>query len=761
MKRNQGWGFEMGTPSRVGALCVAVASVAALASCAPQPQPVTTAPPPPTAAPPPTTSAASAAPAAPAPRPAPVAELVKLAATYDTDNPNLNVLGAGEKDCPAYKQAVLREPTRIRPRGGVVGTNLIVAMKSRCVPYYVTAEADGTPVTPARWENRKLTLRTYGFPRKDAAPIKLPDSLDSKVDLDDPSILWSSPGPTFELRKGSKDGKVVGTKFDMTLINAMPSTDENGKPLDFHACDTLEKLAQPGAVPPAPGQGPFHPDDSPNCFHGDNSTNFHMHGSHVSPQEHQDFVGLELLPWMADASKHHATHGAHGLTRVGAYHYDVDPLRYEQAEGTHWYHAHKHGATALQVLNGLSGAFLVRGEFDDALEAYFKRSGNDLTEHLLVVQQIQEKQSGLAGGEPPTAPLVNGQGNPIIQMKPGEIQRWRFVGATQNAGATFTISLPADFKYAQIALDGVEFSPQNYVCQPILSADGGKSCKPKPTSLPSTSQSATITLSPGMRIDMLVQAPTKATKFTLGFKTPAADSERLKRGAPLLKAGPVTGDLITVEVVGTAVKNMTLPTMADFPPMPDFLADIAPPTVKRTVAYSMTNRATLDKVTFLIDGAKYNPDCANETLTLGVAEEWTLTNDSSAIPHPFHIHTNPFQVISQVTWDTTGKKVETKYPYPFWRDTMPLALASTTTPTDLGQVVIRYMPQNFTGGFVNHCHILGHEDRGMMQNVQTVCKPDATHPGPWYGKPSATVAECKGEESSAKPLPACTPSATK
>lgn len=58
----------------------------------------------------------------------------------------------------------------------------------------------------------------------------------------------------------------------------------------------------------------------------------------------------------------------------------------------------------------------------------------------------------------------------------------------------------------------------------------------------------------------------------------------------------------------------------------------------------------------------------------------------------------------------------------------------------------RYLAVDFTGEFVNHCHILGHEDRGMMHNVQVIC-PDGTiaDPKTWkFGKPSATAPECAG-----------------
>ena len=79
-------------------------------------------------------------------------------------------------------------------------------------------------------------------------------------------------------------------------------------------------------------------------------------------------------------------------------------------------------------------------------------------------------------------------------------------------------------------------------------------------------------------------------------------------------------------------------------------------------------------------------------------------------------------------------------------------------PANLGQAIIRYWPQDFTGEFVNHCHILGHEDRGMMHNVQVICpQGNIKDPSTWqFGVPSATRQECDGVFSAnPKPAPLC------
>jgi len=84
---------------------------------------------------------------------------------------------------------------------------------------------------------------------------------------------------------------------------------------------------------------------------------------------------------------------------IGAYPYcfrlpEYDPAKMKmgQAPGTHWYHAHKHGSTALNVGNGMTGAFIIEGAYDDALRTFYKETAAHknwgLTEQVLVIQQL-------------------------------------------------------------------------------------------------------------------------------------------------------------------------------------------------------------------------------------------------------------------------------------------------------------------------------------------------------------------------------------
>lgn len=695
-----------------------------------------------------------------------------------------------------YVQEELREPMRIAARGGHLQTELVVALRPRCVPVWIPGDA----ASPGRWEMQTLTLRTYGFPRDPDAPI-------TEADADDPAspkIAWSSPGPTFVVAPASQPGAADGTRFQMRLYNRMPY-DGNA-----HACVANVKCNTSGGeagINPLTGQckqpietsdGGFPPQvpsqrvggqviEPPNCFHGLNSTNFHFHGFHVSPQTPQDNVSLEIRPklplGLSEADQPHGAHGQNALVAYGHFDYALDPLRFTQAPGTHWYHAHKHGATALHVLNGQVGAFQVRGAFDQQLEAFFAgQGGGALVDRMLVVQQIQERPPGLGGADQTGAVLINGQGNPIVKMRPGEVQRWRFVGATMQASAALRIGFPdsagqAAPRVRQIAMDGVQLSPQNYGCQPFLNQPD---CTPTPDTTPFDELTA-FNLSPGNRVDVLIQAPATPGKHCLVVdvitRLAEANQARAQHAARAALARGTCGvanglgPLLTLEVAGAA-RPMRLPTQAEFPPMASFLADLPPvtdPAQQRAVHYEMINQGDLPGTQFWINQQKYDGDCNNETLVIDVPQQWTLWNNSLGVSHPFHIHQNPFQLISQSDRGT--------YRYPVWRDVMPIPTApapqgvanppaawapnsnpqSATQPW--GSAVIRYVAKEFTGGFVNHCHILGHEDRGMMHNTQAVCGNGqwaTTEPVP-RGDACDAQGFCPGDCQLGTPLPA-TPS---
>jgi FtsP/CotA-like multicopper oxidase with cupredoxin domain len=117
----------------------------------------------------------------------------------------------------------------------------------------------------------------------------------------------------------------------------------------------------------------------------------------------------------------------------------------------------------------------------------------------------------------------------------------------------------------------------------------------------------------------------------------------------------------------------------------------------------------------------YNPARVDRVLTLGAVDEWKLT--SNAASHPFHIHVNPFQIVSIVnnnnpTFDVSAPGVVDQGDPQYrdlrgvWKDTLWIKPGYTAT--------VRTRYENYIGEFVLHCHILDHEDQGMMQNVAIV-----------------------------------------
>jgi len=120
-------------------------------------------------------------------------------------------------------------------------------------------------------------------------------------------------------------------------------------------------------------------------------------------------------------------------------------------------------------------------------------------------------------------------------------------------------------------------------------------------------------------------------------------------------------------------------------------------------------------------------------MLLGTSETWTLIN-TTAVAHPFHIHLNPFlieQFIDPTPNDQDNPITTGDNPVGQWQDTIIIPNALTDAKGNVvlnsdgsvkqpGQVVIRHRFVEIPGTFVLHCHILGHEDRGMMQLLEVV-----------------------------------------
>ena len=99
---------------------------------------------------------------------------------------------------------------------------------------------------------------------------------------------------------------------------------------------------------------------------------------------------------------------------------------------------------------------------------------------------------------------------------------------------------------------------------------------------------------------------------------------------------------------------------------------------------------------FIIDGKEFDPNRIDQTVAVGTIEEWVVTN-TSPMDHPIHLHVWPMQLIEE-----NGQQLKE----PTWQDVVNIPARSN--------VKVRIAFEDFTGRTVYHCHILDHEDQGMM-----------------------------------------------
>ena len=144
--------------------------------------------------------------------------------------------------------------------------------------------------------------------------------------------------------------------------------------------------------------------------HQFNNTNFHFHGAHCSPSGIADNVMRSMVPGEA---------------------YDIEiALPKDHTKGSYWYHPHHHGSADIQMSSGMAGMIVVEGDFAEVPEIA------NAHERVMVLGQTVFDERGMVETFetlfPETATrflTINGQRRPTITMRPGEVQRWRFLAA--------------------------------------------------------------------------------------------------------------------------------------------------------------------------------------------------------------------------------------------------------------------------------------------------------------------------------------------
>ncbi len=486
------------------------------------------------------------------------------------------------------------------------------------------------------------------------------------------------------------------------------------------------------------------------------TTNYHTHGLTVDPNGISDNVFRRIQP------------GTTGPVQV-----DVHS---DHQSGTFWYHPHKHGSVSFSFFGGMAGFIIIEGGPGDLNEVpeiaaakevlmAFQVIRTDANGDVPFVDQTAQQFSTDAGGpglwskylNSNSYYVINGVTNPTLRMRPGEVQRWRMLDAASGE------TLP-------IALEGHSLH--------ILANDGINQ-----EEMISLGVEEPYVMGAGNRVDVLVKAgepgtyhlqvldPTGSYSITPQGIDPGPRRARIGLDFPA-PTFPIT--LATVVVEGNE-KDMDLPDgplpqTSGIPSRQEMLS--APLDAERNMAFELCGQGgqqtmpefrlpscgwytnlynadywggvpfenllmardaddmgipnpeidpLLPRIDYQKEGLFTSAESLYNNMFAGNFEEWTLINRSFS-DHPFHIHVNPFLVTH-----INGQAL----PEPEWRDTILVPAATggqvpgsnsrNINLADFGTVTFRtFLDPIGIGSFVFHCHILTHEDVGMMQKLDVL-----------------------------------------
>jgi len=400
------------------------------------------------------------------------------------------------------------------------------------------------------------------------------------------------------------------------------------------------------------------------------SVNMHFHGTNVAPKCHSDEV-------------------IHTLVNSGETYTYTIKIPANEPPGLYWYHPHVHTLSETALLGGASGVIEVEGI------ANLQPAVSGLPERILVIRdQLVQTTAGHEGaGYPPTwdislnyVPIIYPEYiAPVLQTVAGEQEFWRVTNASANTVADLQVKYDNKAQSLQVvAFDGV----------PTGSQDGKRQG--------SIVTMKDILIPPGGRAEFIVTAPSASVSNAV-LLTNDIDTGHF---------GDKDPERVLATIQNTAAP-LALPRMAkrSGPANPQRFEKLAylKPTIARLLYFSEVG----GNYFITVDGQDpvvfdpNNPPAI--TTTQGAVEDWTIQNRTAEV-HEFHIHQIHFLVTAIDGTPIPKKKQQfyDTYQVNYWAGGGDYP--SITARMDFRGPVI--------GDFVYHCHILKHEDRGMMAIIR-------------------------------------------
>ena len=324
--------------------------------------------------------------------------------------------------------------------------------------------------------------------------------------------------------------------------------------------------------------------------------------------------------------------------------------------GTYWYHPHPHHRTGYQIAKGLYGAIIVRAA-DDPLKSIPEKviliSDNRFTADGAIDLPASLSPQGTIdqeNGREGAVIFVNGKVMPTLTIRAGEVQRWRVINA--SAARVYRLSLPGH-KLLHVGNDGGLFE--------------------RPVELDE------IVVANAERVELLIRG-TGAPGSTAVLQSLPYDRYIPQTRPPNWKE---PRDLLALQ----------------YSPEPA-VASARIPTKLRTIPVLDTAQSTATRVMVLtqgmINGRLMDAARVDVSAPLDATEIWEVEN-LVGMDHPFHLHGFQFQVL-----DRNG----VREPFRSWKDVVNVPKHGSA------RFIVRYA--NYSGKWMFHCHILDHEDHGMM-----------------------------------------------